>query len=48
MMHYALCVRAALNDLDNLFAGNIALGNAADETSAGQPDYGGSQNFWPL
>ncbi len=45
MMSYALCGSAALNDLDNLFVHNKALGAVAGLVSAGQPDYGRPQDF---
>jgi FkbM family methyltransferase len=45
MMFYALCGSAALNDLDNLFVYNKALGAGAGQVSAGQPDYSLPQDF---
>lgn len=45
MMFYALCGSAALNDLDNLFVHNKALGASAGVATAGQPDYDSPQDF---
>ena len=45
MMFYALCGSAALNDLENLFVYNQALGSAVGTLGAGRPDYGQPQDF---
>jgi FkbM family methyltransferase len=45
MLFYALCGSAALNDLDNIFVHNKALGASAGEVNAGQPDYARPQDF---
>ena len=45
MLFYALCGSAALNDLDNIFVHNKALGASAGEVNASQPDYGSPQDF---
>jgi FkbM family methyltransferase len=45
MMHYALCGSAALNDLENLFANNKALGATPGVLRAARPNYAQSQDF---
>jgi FkbM family methyltransferase len=48
MMFYALAGAAALNDLDNLFAYNLAVGAQAGKVRVHQPDYGVPQDFGRL
>jgi FkbM family methyltransferase len=45
MLYYALCGTAALNDLENLYVHNWALGSAVGTLKAGKPDYGAPQDF---
>jgi FkbM family methyltransferase len=45
MMHYALCGSAALNDLENLFVHNKALGSSRGVLRAARPDYAQPQDF---
>jgi FkbM family methyltransferase len=45
MLFYALCGSAALNDMDNIYIHNKALGRSAGSISAGQPDYAVPQDF---
>jgi FkbM family methyltransferase len=45
MLFYALCGSAAINDLDNFYAHNIALGNAATTIDVPKPDYAIAQDL---
>jgi FkbM family methyltransferase len=45
MLYYALCGSIALNDLENLYIHNWALGAAVGTLKAGIPDYGAPQDF---
>jgi FkbM family methyltransferase len=45
MMYYALCGSAALNDLENLYIHNKAVGSKPGTLKAGKPDYGKPQDF---
>ena len=45
MMYYALCGTAAINDLENLYVHNKAVGSAPGTLKATKPDYGAKQDF---
>lgn len=45
MLYYTLCGSVALNDLENLFVNNIALGSAVGTMNASKLDYGTPQDF---
>jgi FkbM family methyltransferase len=48
MLHYALCGTAALNELDNLYTYNQALGAEPGWVTVPRPDYGVVQDFGML
>jgi FkbM family methyltransferase len=45
MIFYSLCGAAALNDLDNIFAFNMAVGRSPGSATIRKPDYGVPQDF---
>jgi FkbM family methyltransferase len=45
MLFYALCGSAAINDLDNFYAYNIALGNATATIDVPKPNYAIAQDL---
>ena len=48
MMFYALCGSTALNDLENLYVNNVALGSSAGKLKVPKVDYGKPQDFGML